>query len=776
MAWEKNRLKVGPTLPRIESGRMVTTNALAGHIKNMYVTEAGTLRAVWGPVEYIPSKFPDDQQGGYNVTYGEPYLGLFHCRVEGGQRDILLAHYGDYIYEHQGWDTGEVDKVWQRLIGPKQLVNPPVFPAVLPENDNRPSFLTQFEATPNGVVIVPQGGRAYFFDGTTVLPLGYSEIPGPPNGRGPQTAKFAAETAGTNPETDGDDLPNKGGYSHNGQHPDNNQVMGTYRLGSIRNDMAYPPKLKGAKKINPLGGILEASEWRAALQFVDIWGNVSPLSGLSNAIKFDKSQNCWSINKDEDNEREETSDRLRAQFLWDSIARGPDGTIGRILCRTKDLKNSGIPGIFEVRNQSAVGSLEFATMPDNVATLFPDNIPDSWLVARPADPVPVPMFKLCRVAFGRLWIANWSGGQGTIRPSKPLFWGTFPKGQEIFPDPSGAEITAMWTTQFGLLVFTATSTFLVIPNTSGEGFRSATLNTEIGCVSPDSIKTMPNGTSVWLARTGFFSYDGKSIKKISIDIEESVIRRINKARALRACAAVDERSEEYRCAVPVDGSTTNNLILVYDGQGWRERDDIKIRAMCTTRDHRKYMLALGEVACIDTMTTLPVDKVSVWVMDHDGRGVYEPVPHEGLVETTWLQAAGSFNRKSPVRIRIWLRETTSGTLNVKVYRDWRETPEVETAVSPDLYPTDDPPPFWNEAILGGTHVDKLRPNAEETPINNSWSKRRPHWVVADFMAPASEVYKLRFTYTGDWDFIGIVFEEIATDVGGANIPGGRSGV
>jgi len=762
MAWEKNRIKLGPTLPRVESGKILSPINVAGQIKNMYFTESGTLRSVWGPVEYVPSKYIDDQQASYTVTYPDPLLGIFHCRLKGGPRDVLLAHFGDYIYEHQGWDAGEDDRVWQRLIGPKALVNPPVYAADFPENDSRPSFLTQFEATPTGVVIVPQGGRAYFFDGRVVMPLGYSEIPGPPRGQGPLTKK-----GGT--ATEDEDSPNAGGYSHNGTYPDNNQVMGSYRLGSIRNDMAFPPSV-ASRKINVLGGILESSEWRCAVQFIDMWGNISPLSELSNPVRLDKQQNTVrAVN----NEADESSDRLRYQILWSSVPSGPDGTVGRILCRTRDLKNSGIPGIFEVRNYSTTGNLGFATMPDNTTSIFPDNIPDSWLIKEPVDPVPVPMFRLCRMAFGRLWIANWPGGEGVMRPSSPMFWGTFPKDEEIVPDPRGDAITAMWSTQFGLLAFTDTSTFLVLPNEKGDGFRAATLHSGVGCVSPDSIKTLPSGITVWLGRAGFYAYAGEKIEKISNPIEESVIRRLNKARALRSCAAVDERSGEYRCSIPVDGSAVNNLLVVFDGEGWRERDDVKVSAMCATRDHRNYTLALGEVSCTNTSTGLPEDKTSVWVLDSTGKGVYEPIQRESVVETTWMQAAKSFNRNSPVRVRVWLRETTAGSLSVTVYRDWRKYPVLETAVSPELYPSDDPPPFWDAATLGGSYEDELRPNAEGEEIPLSWVNRRPHWVVADFMAPASEVYKLRFSYTGDWDFIGIMFEELAADAGGANVPGGR---
>ena len=364
------------------------------------------------------------------------------------------------------------------------------------------------------------------------------------------------------------------------------------------------------------------------------------------------------------------------------------------------------------------------------------------------------------MAFGMLWIANWSGGEGVIRHSAPLFWGTFPKNTEIIPDPTGAHITGMWTCKFGLLVFTESSTFLVQPNSEGTGFRAATLNRKVGCVSPDSIDTLPNGLTIWLGDKGFYAYDGKEVKLISSDITDNVIRRINRGYRLQSCAAVDMTMGEYRCAVPVDGSIKNNLTVVYDGTGWRERDDVKMQADATNTE---------------TSASVP-DMPSVWLLDHDGRGVFEADQHEGVVETHWLKTAKSFRRTTPLRVKIWLRETIKGDLSVEVYRDWRSHPLVETAVSPQLYPTDDPPPFWKEEILGDTHVDHMRPNSEGTAINNFWTKRRPHWVVADVMVPAAEVYKFRLKYTGDWDFVGIVFEELDSAGGGAKIPsGGTSG-
>ena len=565
--------------------------------------------------------------------------------------------------------------------------------------------------------------------------------------------------------------------------------MGVCRIGSVGSNITTgftdPTDYASggsSKKRNPLGGVLEPGEWRAAVQWIDRWGNVSPLSGLSEAVTVDKQDNLlrdrvggWLSNR----EAPEKVERLRVQLAWTGVSKGPEGTVGRILCRTRDAKSSGIDGVFEVPNYSGTGISAFASIPDNVVENFPDNVPDSWLLRRPIDPVPVPLFKLCRIAFGRLWIANWPGGEGVIRPSAPLYWGTFPRDEEIIPDPHGSEITGMWSSSFGLLVFTESSTFLVTPNSEGTGFKAATLSRDVGCVSPDSISSMKNGLTVWLGYKEFYAYDGEKIYPVSRDIKDNVMRRINAGYHIKACAAVDVKMGEYRCAIPVDGSTKNNLTVVFDGKNWREREDVHMQAVCVTRDHRSYMLALGYADVIDSSTIPPTsipDRASVWVMDHEGRAVMEAESHEGIVETHWLKPASSFRRSTPLRVKIWLKETIKGKLSVEVFRDWRDYPVVETAVSPDLYPTDDPPPFWNETVLGGKHSDKLRPNLEGTEVDNAWSRRRPHWVVADVMVPAAEVFKFRLSFTGDWDFIGLVFEEIDSDGGGAKIPrGGSSG-
>lgn len=753
MASDYDRLQSGPLQLRGQTGRIVAPDDVAGRILNMELTESGTLRSVQGPVEYHPASWVDDEgqiPAPPNTSYGTPHLGLFHCRLEGGKRDILLAHYNSRIYVHQGWVPD-----WKILLGDTVLAE---YETSLPENDDRPNFLTQFVSTPSGVVIVPQGGRAYFYDGVTVAPLGFDSPPGPPTPYGPRSQFEEGTTGATNDQIA--DSGNTGGYYHNGRT--NNNIMGFNRLGTIRTDVFEA----SSGKTNPLGGILEPGEWRAAVQFVDHWGNVSPISQDSAPVTVVKEDN---LTKDKKRDLNEAADRLRVQFAWADLDKGPPHCIARNILRTKDLKNSGIPGMWIVPANSKGSALSFATLHNNTQEMYPDNIPDSWLIRRPIDPDPVPRFRVACMAFGRLWIGNTDASPGVIRPSAPFFWGTFPKGQEIFPDASGASITGMHAASSGLLVFTETSTFLVTQADDGQGFRTATLHPSVGCVSPDSIKTLPNGMTVWLGREGFYGWSGEGLKLISSDIRETVTRRINKAWRSKACAAVDPKMGEYRCWIPVDGSRDNNLCVVFDGLGWRERNDCKASAVCTTKDDRHYMLALGTVATDESGA-----HSSVWLLDHAAKSTKTPSARDSLVETHWLKSARSHRKSSPKRVTVWMREGGSGSLTVETMRDWREhplVPERDTGLndkSYELYDDSDPPPFWDSVTYDSTYYNK----PSRTTIPRHLVRRRPIWVKRDIHVPSCDTFRIRLKFQGDWEFVAIHYEDVDAHGGGVKQPMG----
>jgi len=752
--WGHHNLQQRTANKAAASGRIFAPEELAGRLHNFVMTEEGTLRTVVGPVEYRPSVIPGEPPA-TEVPYDGVLKGLFHATVN--NRSLLIAHWGDKIYLMEGWG-----RRWRVIVGidlatilSGDYQNQRAASTPLSQSDGRPSFTTQFVAMPNGIVIIPQGDRTYFTDGETILPLGYDRSPAPPRAFGPRLQVDIESDnngggQGADPAVDADDEANTGGYSYRGRGLV--EALGNSRLGTIRNDAIDVEA--GGKKSNHLGGILEDGEWRAVTQWQDHFGNLSPASGRSEPVRVHTESN---ITKERKKDKAESSDAMRFQGAWSNIQKGPPGTVGRILGRSRDLKNSGIPGMWQVPNYSTVGTLQSVTLPGNATTTFPDNIPDSWLLLPVADIDPVPRMSVATQFDGRLWVDD-TNTPGLIRPSRPFQWGTFPRGENIWVDTQGNRITGLHAVQGVMLVFTETSTFAVTPNDSGSGYVTSPVNLAIGCVAPGSLQTLPSGLTVWLGREGFYAFDGRGVLEISGDIKQDVIRRINKGYRIGAVAAVDPRMGEYRCAIPVDGSPTNNLMAVYDTVGWRTRDDVHAAALCVTRDTRQLMLALGSASVNG------VRENSVWVLDHEGDGNRIADEVTAVYESVWLRNNRAHRNATGRVARFWLRATRKGALTFESFRDGRAYPALQTVVTMHRYSeAKEFTPFWDETVLAGTHKETESCDT----FTNYWTRRAPFWVKEDTYIPAAETFKFRITGQGDWEFIMGIYDETDSYGGGA---------
>ena len=704
MADSKGRTTLEPLVLRNQSNLIISPAEVADTIENLVSTREGTLKSIEGPApllyepatETLPSEYSDQM------------FGVYHTTLRGGATDLLLMHSGSNIYSLKGWTPSSPFK---KVVGsPGALIRMDL------DTRDTPQFPTQFETTPKGVVIVPQNEcRAVFYDGEVATKLGYDSMPPAALGHGPES------TDPTKPSK-----INNGGYAVSRMNAGFtlHEYFGFGRLGTIE-----------SRVDSSIGGRLLSGAYQCAYQWIDYFGNLSPIAPRSNEIRIQE-QGYWS-----DSTLSSTSspEIAQKQLLWSNISTGPEGTVGRVLSRTKDMMNSGTQELFILPgNVGWAASGAFATMPDNASTQWPDNIPDGWALANPHDVMPVPVFKLCRLALGRLWIANTTDDPGVLIPSMPGRFGTFLRDTEIFPDPSGGAITGLWPAPSGLMVFTTTSVFLLNIGTEGEGYTVATLNANIGCVAPSSIATLSNGTVVWLGREGFFAYDGEAIQQISGHIRRET-DRINPVRAKEAVSAVDPSSNEYRCWVPIDGSRTNNQCFVFDGQGWRTRKRERLQAVCVTQDHRKYMIGAGKVPKADGTSV-----AGLWVLDRSV-GHYPLAPVNSALETSWITWPLSKDKKTVKTVYLAFRESYLGTVRVKVYRDWRKsaTPAYEDSTSATLYVEEDNPPIW-----GSSKWD-----------NFSWYRNRPYWRKVDVDIPACEVYKIRIEADSPFEFIGMTIDE-----------------
>ena len=332
---DKRRMRRSePLLLRFQAGSLFTPDGVASKIENMRSREEGTLRSVVGPAAYVADSitgtrpfsqyfssgkkyFPSEETQGlpdgwstspvgfaggettsipsivYSHTrplYGAIQHGIFHCTLQNGERDVLLLHSGNELWEFRGWQRD-----WRQI-----LSTPAGFHGeedVLPD-DTQPRFPTQFEATGNGIVIVPQDSRAYFYDGKTIAPLGFSETPAPPQARGPENSRGGVMYDTTAKRINGKGV-NDTAYAHDGLYfalPAESTSGMTYGFGmghlGTLTTINSPMSSFDAANADPLSdslfptGWLERGEWRCKVQFIDKFGNLSPLSKESEPVTF----------------------------------------------------------------------------------------------------------------------------------------------------------------------------------------------------------------------------------------------------------------------------------------------------------------------------------------------------------------------------------------------------------------------------------------------------------------------------------------------------------
>lgn len=758
---------------------------MAGDIHNFVLTDEGTLRSVVGPAFY-----QDVVPNGASpiVTVGD-IEGLFHHRLESG-RSILLSHHQRGIYEHHGW-SGAHPSVWSRIIdgaAPYTTDFGQQFRSV-----RSADILTQFVGTPAGVVIIPPSddgyGRAIFYDGDFIGPLGFAAAPGAPMGTGPG---IRAAGASILTGTEYQDRGNGSGYYVSMQYPRDGEspegmltlppVFGANRLGTVQPNVTEVNA--SGSSTNPHGGIMTRGEWRCKAQYQDRWGNLSPLSGPSNGVVSHPEEN---LSADRDlGDLKRSADRMKVQIKWQLNSEAPADhfVAGTNLYRTRDLGATGDSTYYLLQDYATAGQLATASIPGATAEVYPDNIPDSWLVAPAVDVDAMPEFKVACWSLGRLWIGNVKGDPGRIQPSFAGFPGTLEKGKRLYPDTAN-EITAMHAIPGGFLAFTRSSTFFVKPDIDG-GVVLTSISSRIGCVSPDSIASLLNGAVIWLGVDGFYGWAAGDDAPTPIsDDKRRTVQRINPTWAVRACALVDSRSGEYRCWVPVDNATSNNLCMVFDGEVWSTRDDINAEACCTTTDARRYSLASG-TSNIEIKPGLAQSMFQgIYVMDHDKDSGYRAATssRESVIESAWLRVPTSDAKVNVARLLLLLRETQQDSFKVEVFRDWRERP-IQTytagdARSPLMYPDDDEASYWAQAEVGGSVRRVTLVDIENNPHGSDpvrWDVRRPFWQKVELYVPSCECFKVRMTFTGDAEFVGLKYMEITPtkDIGHNTMPGGNT--
>lgn len=739
------------------SKELIESDGTFREIHNMRPTAGGGYASISLPIPFIwnydgtTAEIPEDvgsaSPTGGAVVYGET-RGLHHAVLANG-RELLLLHVDDQIWEWTGWTRG-----WRVLVGSSTYS--PIFEQSLvdPLNSDYP---TQFVTTPNAVIIIPSGGgRAVIYDGIKAKRLGYSQRPAPPVAMGPRSSGVTyMEQAASSIRKIG---VNDTGYAMDGLHSNEDTGMPyIFKHGRLGTVQSMPIVTNGdPTDVTSVSGYLLPGRYRYWQQWVDCFGDLSPISYASNDVHFDKQPSVqWKVDSSHALSTYDTEwaylDAVRKQVgvVFDN---GPDGTIAKIGYRTKDITGKGDTRPYVLPRDASVNSQAYATVPDNISKFYPDNIPDEWLAVTPEEVEPVPFFKVAELFNSRLFAANSIRDPGAVWITDVGKYGTFLSRLKFYPDPNGAEVTGLKRVSGGLLAFSRNSTYLITPNDAGDNYRSATLDSSVGCVAPSSIATLrDSGLTVWLGRDGFYGYDGESVKFLFGKFREDVVT-FNAAMLHRSVAYFDPASGEYRCWVPSESSTVPNVCWIYDGVNWRTRDDIYATGVVTTADHRNMSIACGSVDVSGTR------RHGVWVLDQAGEQA------EGYLRSGWIRSTRSSTRSSSRRLRLLLRETESATddadkLIVRFYKDYRfGTNDVVDTQYKNMYPSEGVP-VRNKVktepeLWGGT-----------TWANATFRTRRPFWISVDFNVSDIEVWAFDVQSTSRFEVIAFAFHEEGRDSG-----------
>ena len=752
----ENAIDQPPVTPTTMSTDMVGPDTTWELIENLIQTEEGGLRSIYGPMPLLPNSsgaIPSNGPLDPDIPVYGPCYSVFHARLQDGQRDILLMHVDTEIWEFRGHERG-----WHRLVSDTSSDSDLALELPEPLLSDAP---TQWVATPTGIIIIPQRGRAMFYDGDVILPLGYNQAPTPPVGHGPGNSASTWAPDITNELYLG---VNDTGYTMDAlpNHPPSTMfpVWKQGRIGTVDTpgnvtDLATDENLKAQ-----VMGYLLPGRWRVRVQFIDRWGNLSPMSGESNDIEF-KRQPSMGF------EAAATpgvlqwvhADLVRKQVAWDGIQRGPTGTIGRILYRTKDLVNSGDPGFYLLPRDSMASPNAFATLPDNLSSCYPDNIPDAWLFGESIDVMPFPPVRLAEMAFGRCFYADAIGDEGALYWSEVGKWGTILTSSKSYPDPCGARITCLRRVADGLVAFTENSMFRLVPNDAGDGFKPVPIATPVGTVSPNSVRAHRNGLLVFLGTdANFYAWNGSEVQNLWPNLR-LLPKRVQRARLARAAACYDPASNEYRCWVSQMGEEFNNRCYVFDGATWRQRDDVWADDVCVTADHRRLVIAVGRVDALD--------KNGVWVLDRAG------TVQEAVLRTGWVASTRSQERRSIFSAYLQLRETGApagnSTIKVKVRTNYRSD-IVDTKEIPISYPELDT--GYNPSAINPTLWDDTPPvsGVKWGDDGATWRRRRPFWTKVDFNIQSVEAFQLQFEFDEKTEMLAFYWTEKPRDTQGAMNP------
>ena len=667
MAWpEYEAVVLGSA--RIMDESSLTEGDTAYLILNFWMNETGYLESRFRIMPLIPGQWNPlltntktaESPPQVPAAFAGGVLAMKFAYFDGGSRPEILFITTTGIFRYAPWLRS-----YSSSSGNNGLEEIKYYPfqgsakSIIPQAERR--YPPQIEQVGNRLYFTfGDGGGSWVWDGARLRPFGYSTSPSPPDVRGP--------AAGGSNHGQG----NSGGFSASG------------RIGDVDPGIYDPSTLDGDHNPTSIGAILEG-EWEYAQVWENQDGAYSPTSinGGQATIRRDF---CTTAN---------SLERYKRKFLVKNLNVGPEGTVARIILRSKN--RSLLP-------PGDTGEYRFVhRIPNNVATEYIDNIPDGALgyVWKPRRAAP-PGFYFMKSFGGSLFAGRNDGHPSRVWWSEQDASGAHPESflsghwRDVFPETGPITALAQARAATGgdspfLLVFKE----LAVHAIHGEypSWSVGTLPLEAGCAGPGLVRSCPDGTIIWYGNRSFWRFNPKegSVDDIGTPIKKR-LRRVNASQAHMGSSVIDRRSGELIFALPMDDSNRPDVRFVWDYrvQGWRLKDGIEITCMIDIPG-MDLILAAGKHA----------GKEDVWCLDRGYTGYQTPNP-------TWEYRSGwtptgEFHNLYNIREAILtMEERHSGTLTLESFKDWDQDTTINSETVTLAHPENNDIPYYGDALYGSS--------------------------------------------------------------------------
>jgi|TARA_R100001530_G_scaffold117023_1_gene84169 hypothetical protein len=367
------------------------------------------------------------------------------------------------------------------------------------------------------------------------------------------------------------------------------------------NDEDNPSTVIPVRKYPPASGdgdVASASQQHFRVDLTESWGLGSRTNGEDNTyrykvtfVKADGSEGPISPKSTTVFWETGDTDKRQGIYLTD-VPTGEDaeGIVARRIYRTGNMSNGagGVSALYYF-----VGQIS-----NNYETTFFDMVSDTRLGALapsedqstiiPANPSIMATFKNCLFinSGGRLYYSL------AGRPCQYQALDYFGAGAT-----NSGDITALRTFFDNLIVFRQNG-IDVISGNSIDGFHLTPFISGIGCVSKLAVCDVPMLGMMFMSMDGIYLLKGTvgstgsnlNIQKMSGQIERT-LERANKNMLSKCCAAYSQKWREAHFYFPFDGSTENELGLVFhlDRSSWSQRSsDFKVN--CITTDNNEEFI------------------------------------------------------------------------------------------------------------------------------------------------------------------------------------------